>query len=133
MRMTKANAAQRESLGRLLLLLPAICFMVVLMSHVWASANGSGRIYGRPHSRAAAGKNGTAASGKPLCQKAVYDRSDMSRNDDAEVIEIDPQIWKVKAQTASAPRVIICLMLPENTDRIKKRPPLYLLHNTILC
>lgn len=133
MLMTKANAAQMEPLRRLALLLPAICFMAVSISHAWASTNGSGRFYGRPHARAVAGKNGTVAAGKPLCQKAGYDWSDMSRNDDAEVIEIDPQIWKAKAQTVSAPHVTMCVMIPENTDRIKKHLPLYLLHNSILC
>lgn len=133
MLMKKANAAQMEPLRRFVLLLPAICFIAVLISHVWASTNGSGRFYGRPHSRAVAGKAVTVAASKPLCQKDVYDRSDMSRNDDAEVIEIDPQIWKVKAQTVSAPHVIIRRIVPENTDRIIKHLPLYLLHNTILC
>ncbi|MGD9366685.1 MAG: hypothetical protein PVH87_13380 [Desulfobacteraceae bacterium] len=133
MLMTKANAAQMGPLRRVVLLLQAICFMAVLISHGWTSTNGSGRFYGRPHSRAVAGKNVTVAVSKPLCQKAGYGRFDMSRNDDAEVIEIDPQTWKAKAQTISAPHVIIRMTTPEKTDRIKKHLPLYLLHNTILC
>lgn len=133
MLMTKANAAQMEPLRRFVLLLPAMCFIAVIISHGWASTNGSGRFSGRPHSIAFAGKNGTAAAGRPLCRKAGYDRSDISRNDDAEVIEIDPQAWEAKAHAVSAPHVIMRLMIPEHTDRIKKHLPLYLLHNTILC